>query len=71
MGAAKKQYKKYTVEKNNKENKTSVSDAKEDKKLIEQYVKKIQQQLENDTQLQKKAAQVIEQMMNSNKKNKK
>lgn len=60
MGAAKKQYKKYAVE----------EDTAQDKKMIEQYVKKIQEQLEKDTELQKKAAQVIEQMMNSNKKNK-
>lgn len=60
MSAAKK-YKKYAVE----------NDSTQDKKVIEQYVKKIQQQLEGDTQLQKKAAAVIEQMMNSKNNNKK
>jgi phosphomannomutase len=60
MGAVKKQYKKYTVEED--------QDNAQDKKVIEQYVEKIQQQLENDTQMQKKAASVILEMMNSNNK---
>lgn len=57
MGAVKK-YKHYTVE----------EDSTQDKKTIEQYVKTIQQKLENDTDMQKKAAQIIIEMMNSNKK---
>lgn len=60
MSAAKK-YKKYAVE----------NDSAQDKKVIEQYIKKIQQQLEGDTELQKKAAAVIEQMMNSKNNNNK
>ena len=58
MGAAKKQFKKYAIE----------EDTTQDKKQIEQYVKKLQDKLENDPELQKKAAQVIERMMNSNNK---
>lgn len=60
MGAIKK-YKKYAVEEDNTQN----------KKVIEHYIKKIQQQLENDNDMQKKAASIIEQMMNSKNKIKK
>ena len=55
MSAAKK-YKKYAVE----------EDTSQDKKVIKQYVENIQQKLENDTDMQKKAAQIILEMMNSN-----
>ena len=54
MGAAYK-YKKYSVEQDNAQ----------DKKMIEHYVKNIQQKLEKDTDMQKKAAQVLLEMMNS------
>ena len=54
MGSARK-YEKYVVE----------QDPQNDKKLIEQSIKKIQQQLAHDPELQKKAALVIEQMINS------
>lgn len=57
MSAAKK-YKKYAVE----------NDTTQDKQVIEQYVEKIQQKLENDTDMQKKAVQIILEMMNSTKK---
>lgn len=56
MSAAKK-YKKYAVE----------QDVTHDKKVINQYVEKVQQKLENDTDMQKKAAQIILEMMNSKK----
>ncbi len=55
MSAAKK-YKKYAVE----------EDTSQDKKVIKQYVENIQQKLESDTDMQKKAAQIILEMMNSN-----
>ena len=55
MNAAKK-YKKYAVE----------EDTSQDKKVIKQYVENIQQKLESDTDMQKKAAQIILEMMNSN-----
>ena len=37
----------------------------EDKRIIEQYIKKIDESLKKDTQLQKKAALIIEQMIKS------
>ena len=53
MGAAKKlHHSKYTTE---------------DKAVIKQYVKKIEQALKKDPALQKKAALIIEQMINSTK----
>ena len=54
MGAVKK-YQKYVTE----------NDPTHEKKEIEQYVKKIQDKLATDPALQKKAAQIIEQMINS------
>ena len=55
MSAAKKlQHNSYKVESNS-----------EDKKIIEQYVKKIDEALKKDPNLQKKAALIIEQMINS------
>ena len=40
----------------------------EDKRLIEAYLKKISQLLEDDPTMQKKAAQIISQLINSSKK---
>jgi hypothetical protein len=54
MGAVKK-YQKYVTE----------NDPTKDKKEIEQYVKKMQVQITKDPALQKKAAQILEQMINS------
>jgi hypothetical protein len=37
----------------------------EDKRIIEQYIKKIDESLKRDPELQKKAALIIEQIINS------
>lgn len=57
MGAKKLHHSRYKTE-----------DAKEDKQLIEQYVKRIDEALKKDPSLQKKAALIIEQMINSKRK---
>jgi len=58
MGAAKK-YKYYKAE-NNESQQNSL-----DKKIIEQYIKKIHSALEEDPSLPRKAALIIEKMINS------
>lgn len=58
MGAAKK-FKYYKSEKSSSQNNDL------DKKIIEQYIKKIHSALEEDPSLPRKAALIIEKMINS------
>ena len=66
MGTAKKFKDDYPSER--EEHKHNPTQNLEDKRLIEAYLKKISQLLEDDPTMQKKAAQIISQLINSSKK---
>jgi len=66
MGTAKKFKDDYPLEK--EEQKSNLTQNLEDKRLIEAYQKKIAKLLQDDPSMQKKAAQIISQLINSSKK---
>lgn len=67
MGSAKKFHNNYPAEQESNQQSNELQNL-EDKRLIEAYLKKIARLLEDEPAAQKKAAQIISQLINSSKK---